>query len=66
MQLQKVRSRSADDTPLVASPTCCPNCGDRMVAPETSEFVDSVEIRHHWRCEACLQPTRTSVRLIWH
>jgi hypothetical protein len=31
----------------------CPHCGDRMVAPVISEFMQSGEIRHHWECESC-------------
>ena len=42
----------------------CPFCGDLLVAPETTEFVDSSEIRHHWLCEACGQLSETSVELI--
>jgi hypothetical protein len=31
-----------------------------MVAPESSEFVEGGEIRHHWECEACGEPSSTS------
>ncbi len=41
----------------------CPGCGDRMVAPESSEFVDSGEIRHHWLCDACGREFSTAVCL---
>ena len=47
----------------LAAPTCCPFCGDLLVAPETTEFVDICEIRHHWLCEVCGQPSETSVDL---
>ena len=36
-----------------STPTRCPHCSDRLVAPVMSEFVDRDEIRHHWECEAC-------------
>jgi transcription elongation factor Elf1 len=44
----------------------CPQCGNRLVAPELSELIDGDEIRHHWSCEACGQPFRTSIALIAH
>lgn len=39
----------------------CPHCGDSMVAPVTSEFVEHGEIRHHWECDACGKRSCTSV-----
>jgi predicted RNA-binding Zn-ribbon protein involved in translation (DUF1610 family) len=39
----------------------CPNCGDRLLAPEVSEFVDSGEIRHHWSCDSCGGESSTSI-----
>ena len=41
----------------------CPYCGDRMVAPITSEFVNGTEIRHHWQCEACGRTSHMSLEL---
>jgi hypothetical protein len=41
----------------------CPHCGDLMVAPLLSEFVEGDEIRHHWACEACGHPSTTSIPL---
>ena len=49
-----------------ASPIRCPHCGDLMVAPVMSEFVEGGEIRHHWECEACGLPSRTSIPLTTH
>ncbi len=46
-----------------AGPTRCPYCGDWMVAPLVSEFVVDGEIRHHWECEACGQPSSSSIPL---
>lgn len=45
------------------SPARCPNCGDCMVAPVHSEFVEGGEIRHHWECEACGEVSTTFIRL---
>jgi hypothetical protein len=46
-----------------ASPTHCPHCGDLMVAPFMSEFVEGGEIRHHWECDACGLGSSTSIPL---
>ena len=44
-----------------AAPTHCPHCGDLMVAPISSEFVEGGEIRHHWECDACGEPSSTFI-----
>jgi uncharacterized protein with PIN domain len=49
-----------------ANPTRCPHCGDLMVAPVSSEFVEGGEIRHHWECDACGEPSSTSIPLTAH
>ena len=49
-----------------AAPTRCPHCGDPMIAPYMSEFVEGGEIRHHWECEACGEPSSTSIPLTTH
>lgn len=46
-----------------ASPTRCPGCGDWMVAPLSSEFVEGGEIRHHWECDACGETSSTVITL---
>jgi uncharacterized protein with PIN domain len=46
-----------------AAPLRCPHCNDWMVAPTCSEFVEGGEIRHHWDCEACGEPTSTALNL---
>lgn len=46
-----------------ANPVRCPGCGDWMVAPVSSEFVEGGEIRHHWECDACGQTTSTVITL---
>jgi len=46
-----------------ASPTRCPGCGDWMVAPVSSEFVEGGEIRHHWECDACGEASSTVITL---
>jgi hypothetical protein len=49
-----------------AAPTQCPQCGDVMVAPVSSEFVEGGEIRHHWECESCGELSSTSIPLAPH
>jgi predicted RNA-binding Zn-ribbon protein involved in translation (DUF1610 family) len=55
-------AKLADARPFSA-PARCPQCGDLMVAPLVSEFVDEGEIRHHWACEACGQTSVTTIAL---
>jgi hypothetical protein len=45
------------------APARCPYCGDWMVAPIVSEFVEGAEIRHHWECDACGEPSMTAIPL---
>jgi DNA-directed RNA polymerase subunit RPC12/RpoP len=33
--------------------TDCVRCGDALIAPERSEYVDTDEIRHNWQCSRC-------------
>ena len=49
-----------------ANPARCPQCGDWMVAPVHSEFVEGGEIRHHWECDACGELSSTSIPLTTH
>ena len=49
-----------------SAPAHCPHCGDQMVAPVMSEFVEGGEIRHYWECEACGLPSCTSIPLTTH
>ena len=49
-----------------SSPTRCPHCGDWMVAPVMSEFVEGGEIRHHWECDACGETSTTAIPLTSH
>lgn len=49
-----------------APPVRCPHCGDSMVAPVVSEFVEGGEIRHHWECDTCGESSSTSIPLTSH
>jgi hypothetical protein len=31
----------------------CAQCGERLFAPEWSEYVDDHRIRHLWSCDCC-------------
>jgi hypothetical protein len=62
MQLHEYREKLSAIRAL-ANPTRCPHCDDLMVAPFMSEFVEGGEIRHHWECDACGEPSSTSVQL---
>jgi transcription elongation factor Elf1 len=50
----------------LAAPARCPHCGDCLVAPVVSEFVENGEIRHHWECDACGLSSSTSIPLTTH
>jgi hypothetical protein len=73
LQLAKTpegKGRSEDDATMqlqsdLATPAC-PYCGDRLLAPEVSEFVDGGKIRHHWSCDSCDGESRTSIELTAH
>jgi transcription elongation factor Elf1 len=41
----------------------CSRCGDRLIAPEVSEFVNEEEVRHHWCCGRCGHEFETTVQL---
>ena len=31
----------------------CNQCGEELIAPEKSEFVNEAEVRHAWGCPSC-------------
>ncbi|HEX3506530.1 MAG TPA: hypothetical protein VHU22_24365 [Xanthobacteraceae bacterium] len=39
----------------------CPQCGEWIMAPDWSEYVDSRCVRHTWSCEACDYQFETAV-----
>jgi len=40
----------------------CAQCGERLFAPEWSEYVDTRRVRHLWECEACGYAFETTIR----
>jgi transcription elongation factor Elf1 len=65
MQLQTYLAKRAAIRAF-STPVRCPRCGDWMVAPVVSEFVEGGEIRHHWECETCGESTTTAIPLTTH
>ena len=65
MQLHELRTKLSAIRSF-AAPAQCPQCGDVMVAPTSSEFVEGGEIRHHWECEFCGELSSTSIPLTPH
>ncbi len=45
------------------APLFCAACGDRLIAPMASAFVESGEIRHLWECESCGATSTSSIAL---
>jgi ribosomal protein L37AE/L43A len=31
----------------------CPQCGEWLLAPDWSEYLDTRCVRHNWSCESC-------------
>ncbi len=62
MQLQ-IHLAKLSTLRALAAPARCPECGDWMVAPVSSEFVEGGEIRHHWQCDACGESSDASISL---
>ena len=48
---------------VFGAPLRCTQCGDQLIAPVASEFVDSGEIRHYWECDTCGEATSTTIPL---
>ena len=46
-----------------ASSVRCPRCGQAMIAPVASEFVEGGEIRHYWECDACGDLSASAIAL---
>ena len=65
MQLQTHAAKLAGIRSFSA-PVRCPHCGDGMVSPVVSEFIEGGEIRHHWECDACGESSTTAIPLTTH
>jgi transcription elongation factor Elf1 len=39
----------------------CPQCGEWLLAPDWSEYLDTRCVRHTWSCEACDYQFETAV-----
>ena len=63
MRLDQMQEHIPGFSVCLAGSVCCPQCHERMVAPELTEFVDSREIRHHWLCDACGSEFSTALSL---
>lgn len=48
---------------VFGTPLRCNQCGDQLIAPVASEFVDGGEIRHYWECDSCGSTSCTSIDL---
>ena len=48
---------------VFSAPFVCAACGDQLIAPTASAFVEGGEIRHTWECEACGARSSSSIAL---
>lgn len=48
---------------VFGAPFVCAACGDQLIAPMASAFVEGGEIRHYWECEACGATSSSSISL---
>jgi uncharacterized Zn finger protein len=44
--------------------TECAQCGEHLLAPEWSEFLDEGRVRHLWQCEACGYAFETTISFV--
>jgi len=57
-----LHSETATRAKLFAySKNYCPQCGEWLLAPTWSEYLDERCVRHTWSCEACGYEFETSV-----
>lgn len=48
---------------VFGTPCVCASCGDQLIAPTASAFVEGGEIRHYWECDSCGATTCSSIAL---
>ena len=61
MQLLAEHSDPSVLSRIFASQQKCPRCGDRLIAPEVTEFIEGGTIQHYWICDSCGEESQTSV-----
>ena len=49
----ELRSRNSQFFLQIRPAVPCAQCGDTLLAPEWSEYLDDRHIRHLWSCDAC-------------
>ncbi|MBV9262192.1 MAG: hypothetical protein JO205_12550 [Pseudolabrys sp.] len=61
MQLITEHSGPSVLSRIFASRQQCPQCGDRLIAPEVTEFIEGGTIQHYWVCDRCGEESQTFV-----
>lgn len=61
MTLHTERSDAPGSTLLRSNP--CPQCNEKLLAPQWSEHVSERCVRHYWVCDACGYDFESSVFL---
>jgi uncharacterized protein with PIN domain len=62
MRLTTERSESSGFSREFAPRRHCPHCGDRLIAPEVSEFIEGGMIQHYWVCDGCGEQSHTLLK----
>jgi ribosomal protein L37AE/L43A len=49
----KLRTQTTRDFHISRPMVPCAQCGDSLLAPDWSEYLDERRIRHVWTCDGC-------------
>ena len=49
------------DSAAIARARGCAQCGEIVLLPEWSEYLDKYGVRHLWKCEACGYSFETTI-----
>ena len=58
----ELRTRNSQSFRQIRPAAPCAQCGDTLLAPEWSEYLDDRHIRHLWSCDSCGYEFETTVR----
>jgi hypothetical protein len=56
-----LHTESAERTSFVSYGKNCPQCNERLVAPDWSKYLDDRRVMHGWSCDDCRYKFKTVV-----